>query len=179
MTTKEIEQLVREHSSYLLNRAYSLLSVKEDAEDLVQEVFVAICQPTASFAERSSVRTWLTAILNHKIADFYKKRYKGVKVDFDGVFNEHGEWSDSESLEKWDSQEKSTDSEEFTQTLENCMEKLPRHWKIVVGQTYFSETKSSQICTELNLSNTNYWKILQRSRIQLKQCLDMNWFNSL
>ncbi|MGL4805923.1 MAG: RNA polymerase sigma factor, partial [Bacteroidales bacterium] len=71
ITNKQLESWIDEHSSFLLNRAYSLLSVKEDAEDVVQEVFLSLYQSADSFEGRSSVRTWLTAVLHNKIADLY------------------------------------------------------------------------------------------------------------
>lgn len=36
--------------------------------------------------------------------------------------------------------------------------------------------KAPEVSQELNVSATNLWKILQRSRVQLRECLEVNWF---
>jgi RNA polymerase sigma factor (sigma-70 family) len=60
--------------------------------------------------------------------------------------------------------------------LEDCIEELPSRWKIPLKMYYLEEKKSSEVSQELNVSTTNLWKILQRSRLQLRECLDFNWF---
>ena len=176
ISTLIIEQWIDEHSEFLLKRALFSLSVKEDAEDVVQEVFLSLCEPKISYNEKSSVRTWLTAILNNKIADFYKKKYKITHVSFHQTFDDHGEWIEPQN--HWECDDEITTDPEFSSVLEGCMDKLPPQWKIIVGQAYFSGAKAFDICQSLNISHTNYWKILQRSRIHLKKCLNINWFNS-
>ncbi|MFK2298695.1 hypothetical protein ACIXMM_12595 [Bacteroides fragilis] len=46
----------------------------------------------------------------------------------------------------------------------------------MVNKCYLQEQKAAEICRELNLSVTNYWKLLQRSRLQLRKCIDVHWF---
>ncbi|MGL5957360.1 MAG: sigma-70 family RNA polymerase sigma factor [Phocaeicola sp.] len=179
ITTEQIEIWINEHSRYLLQRAYSLLSVKEDAEDVVQEVFLSLCNSHSSFEGRSSIRTWLTAILQNKIADVYKKRYRMQRASFNTVFDEHGEWKPDFAPIEWQHTEEAINDPEFVETFTNCLEKLPTQWKIIVDEAYFSEKKAYEICNSLQITASNYWKILQRSRIQLKKCLDVNWFQTI
>ncbi|MFY7815939.1 MAG: RNA polymerase subunit sigma, partial [Chryseobacterium taeanense] len=37
--------------------------------------------------------------------------------------------------------------------------------------------KAQEVSQVLNISTTNLWKILQRSRMQLRECLEFNWFS--
>lgn len=178
ITTDEIEEWINKYSSVLLARAYALLSVKEDAEDVVQEVFLSLCKPEISFDRRSSVQTWLIAILHKKIADLYRKRYKTVQTSFSSVFDKHGEWLEGYVPVEWEDNSHIMNDPEFTKIFSGCINKLPVQWKIIVAEAYFSENTASDICRNLNISNSNYWKILQRSRIQLRKCLDLNWFNT-
>lgn len=61
----------------LFDRAFYLLSNREDAEDAVQEVYVAAYSAMDGFQEKSAPLTWLMGILHHKITDLYRKKYKG------------------------------------------------------------------------------------------------------
>jgi RNA polymerase sigma-70 factor (ECF subfamily) len=178
VTTKQVEEWIDKYSPFLLNRAYFLLSNKEDAEDVVQEVFLSVCQSNSGYSGKSSVKTWLTAILHHKVADFYKKKYKSQSVSFTSIFDLHGEWRGEGDVTVWNNEEDLVDNEEFSTILQSCISKLPTLWKVIVCDVYFERRKAVEICTEKNLTDSNYWKILQRSRLQLKDCLQINWFNS-
>ena len=58
--------LINRHAAYLYGVARSLTGDEHEADDLVQEAFVASL--TAKFRAESSVRTWLVAILVNRSA---------------------------------------------------------------------------------------------------------------
>ena len=37
--------------------------------------------------------------------------------------------------------------------------------------------ETEEICNELRISSSNLWVIIHRARLQLKECLEGNWFN--
>lgn len=184
LSSFELEKWIDDYSGILLERAYYLLSNKEDAKDVVQEVFLSACKGKASFRGKSSPLTWLTSILHHKIADIYKKRYSegGTSLDFESVFDKHGEWKETDVMNPWEQEEHSTDvllnDEGFCRTFDRCMEHLPERWHVAVKLCYIEGRKAAEICKEMNLSANNYWKILQRSRLQLRECIETHWFNN-
>jgi RNA polymerase sigma-70 factor (ECF subfamily) len=47
---------------------------KEDAEEILNDVFFEALDTLAFFQKRSTVKTWLYTIAHNKIADFYRKR---------------------------------------------------------------------------------------------------------
>ena len=46
----------------------------QDAEDVTQEIFMAICESIDSFNGKSALSTWMRRIEFNKIADYYRKR---------------------------------------------------------------------------------------------------------
>jgi RNA polymerase sigma-70 factor, ECF subfamily len=44
------------------------------AEDVTQEIFIAVIRSIGSFEQRSKFSTWLYTIVNRQIADFYRRR---------------------------------------------------------------------------------------------------------
>lgn len=177
------ESLVEHYSKRLLNRAYYLLSNKEDAEDAVQEVFLAAYARRESFPDINSVEGWLLGILYHKVADIYKERYRKPMVDlhFEHDFDRNGEWKHTDVANTWEEQaetlEALLDNTDFRHSFYDCLDKLPLRWKIAVKLCYLQSKKASEICKELNITASAYWKLLQRSRLQLRECIDMNWFS--
>ncbi|MBS1320577.1 MAG: sigma-70 family RNA polymerase sigma factor [Parabacteroides sp.] len=182
LSTFELEKWIDDYSKALLDRAYYLLSDKEDAKDVVHEVFLSAYKSKGSFQGKSSPLTWLTSILHHKIADIYKKRYNGNTQLFsvDHFFDKHGEWIETDVADPWEQDDYAVsallNNADFYQVLNECLERLPRQWLMVVNKCYLQEQKAAEICRELNLSTANYWKLLQRSRLQLRKCIDIHWF---
>ena len=64
----EFEEIVRDYGDDLHRMARSLIPNREDAEDVLQETFLAIHQNRDRFEGRSSLKTWLVGILLKKVA---------------------------------------------------------------------------------------------------------------
>lgn len=73
-------QLVERYQGRLLAFARSRLSRKEEAEDLVQDTFIAFLEGLKNFRENASVETFLFTILRRKLIDFF--RGKQMRVTF-------------------------------------------------------------------------------------------------
>ncbi len=74
---KALHALVDRHGPLLLVIACSLTGNSADAEDLVQETFLAGMTGFKTFAGRSSVKTWLVSILMRQAAAW--RRRSGVR----------------------------------------------------------------------------------------------------
>ena len=60
-----------------INKVYNRVKSRvplQDAEDVTQEVFLAVVRSLDGFKYRSRFSTWLYTIVNRQIADFYRKR---------------------------------------------------------------------------------------------------------
>lgn len=180
-------ELVNEYSDKLYSWAFHKTSNKELAEDLVQETFLAAYKSFESFEGNSSTKTWLTSILNNKIIDYYRQKSKTfVFLDAsesqaalnksDSFFDENESWVESNTSNFWDNEKQLLDNDEFVFALEGCYDKLPINWKKAIQSKYILNVDAKQICNELNISTTNYWKVIQRSKLLLKQCLETSWF---
>jgi RNA polymerase sigma-70 factor (ECF subfamily) len=62
------------HRAFLVHYAQRRLQDPALAEDLVHDVFEAVMTGRASFGGRSAPRSWLVAILRHKIVDLVRER---------------------------------------------------------------------------------------------------------
>ena len=63
------ESWVDQYGDFLHRFTLSRIKDLSIAEDLVQETFLAASKARKNFQGRSSARTWLIAILKHKIVD--------------------------------------------------------------------------------------------------------------
>ncbi|PUV21754.1 sigma-70 family RNA polymerase sigma factor [Sphingobacterium athyrii] len=176
-----IQQWIDAYSDTLLDSALFLLSDKQDAEDIVQNVFISAFESYSSFEGRSSVKTWLMAILKNKVAEFYRKKYRHIdNVPLDRYFDQEGSWKNDDILQDWNEKDENLlDNNDFNKVMAECIDKLPLKWLIPVKLYYLEEKKADKVCQETGITATNLWKILQRGRMQLRECLEFNWFNIL
>jgi RNA polymerase sigma-70 factor (ECF subfamily) len=70
-------EIVDQYGRDLFRLALSLVRNPEDAEDLVQEVFIAAFEQLDRFEGRSTLKTWLIGILLRKVARFH--RYQRIR----------------------------------------------------------------------------------------------------
>ncbi len=179
------------YSDKLYSRAYYMTNNKEAAEDLVQETFLAALKGFEKFKGQSNPLTWLLAIINYKIIDYHRLRYKYPTINIENpigngnnkfphiFFDEDGRWRDEQRPLDWAFDEGHLlDNPAFNETLKKCMEQLPAQWFSAIQLKYLEEEDSSTICQDLSISATNYWQILHRAKLQLRKCLEMKWFKS-
>jgi RNA polymerase sigma-70 factor (TIGR02943 family) len=175
------------HRRYLLRVARLQLRDGDLAEDVVQETFLAAVAGRAGFSGRSSIRTWLTGILKHKIIDAirHKQRHPIVAAPFDetldadgldGMFTDEGAWKTPPA--DWGNPENALAQSEFMDVLARCLDKLPPATARVFTMREILELESDEICKELSITANNLWVILHRARMSLRQCLEQNWFAS-
>ena len=74
LSESDVGRWLDEHGDVLFCFARDRVRRREDAEDIVQEAFLAAIQAVASYEGRASERTWLLSILRRKIVDFYRRR---------------------------------------------------------------------------------------------------------
>ena len=176
-----------DHGDYLFQFAVVRVSDRIIAEDLVQETFLAALKNASTFDGNSSIRTWLTAILKHKILDHYRYIYKSGKnkidveagdiEDFIEKGSEKGRWKPERAPKNWSEQpDKSLSDREFMNVLKNCLKILPERIATVFKMSQLDEMETEVICKEMKISTTNYWVIMHRARTGLRHCLEIHWF---
>lgn len=175
---------VENHADYLYAYAVSRLNDEELAQDLVQEVFLAALQRADKFEGKSSERTWLTAILKHKVIDVYRKRSSGLnnatvklaEQEQQDFFVEDGHWSEAHYPREFKAEDSDPlHNKEFNKVLQYCMQKLPALWLAVFTMKHMEDQPSSVICSELKLTDANFWVIIHRTKLNLRACLQKTW----
>jgi RNA polymerase sigma-70 factor (TIGR02943 family) len=182
MQTRELAQWVSEHTEEMYKWALYKTSSRELAEDLVQDTFLAAAEKISGFKNQSTPKTWLFSILNNKIVDFYRQKVKmPVATDnqlFSTLFDEGGDWKVIKRPRSWDYEEHILDNDDFRQILKKCMDALPDKWSISVKLKYLTGKNGEEICQELDITPTNFWQIVHRAKVQLRDCIENGWFKN-
>jgi RNA polymerase sigma-70 factor (ECF subfamily) len=187
MPNAEFARELDPHRGYLLRVARLQLRDEALAEDVVQETLLAALSGSG-FSGKSSLRTWLTGILKHKIVDAIRRKRRQPTAasalgdieaeldieDFDAMFNERGAW-DTQPAD-WGDPEAALNQRRFLDMMEACLEKLPPNTARVFVMREVMELETDEICKELAINANNLWVILYRARMALRQCLEQSWF---
>lgn len=178
-----LSQWVREYTDELFSWAFYKVSDEEMAKDLVQDTFLAAAEKISGFKGESSPKTWLFSILNYKIIDVYRKKASKPAASepsgFMDFFDEDGSWLKSKRPQSWhDPEEQLLDDPDFLLVLKKCLEALPRKWNACINLKYLSEKSGDEICQEIGITPTNFWQIIHRAKLQLRECVDGNWFQN-
>ena len=135
------------------------------AEDLVHDVFEAVITGRAAFAGRSALRSWLTAILKHKIVDLVRQRAGLHSLDQSLGDDEEGGAFDIECPQPRPD-EVAEQREHLAQTLAR-IEALPAGLRDAMQQRVLQDGDTAQVCASLAISEENLFVRLHRARKQL------------
>lgn len=158
------------------------------AEDAVQEALAGALAGKKQFNNRAQIKTWVFAILKHKIIDIIRERARSpgtaISVDeipenaYDELFDDKGFWQEDSRPASWGNPEGSFSSQQFWQIFELCLTRLPENTARVFMMREMLGFDTDEICKELAISSTNCWVVLHRARMGLRLCLDERWFNA-
>jgi RNA polymerase sigma-70 factor (ECF subfamily) len=172
--TADLAREIDSHRSYLMRAARSKLREACDVEDVVQETIVAAWNGRAGFRGQSSLRTWLTGILHHKIVDAIRERQRRPLIATDAVDTGTGDGADDH-----DTVAAVTRSSEGAAAIYErrrfCIEVLdqleaysPKAAEIFVLREIDGEDTGA-ICRQLNVSSANCYVLLHRARAFLNE----------
>lgn len=150
------------HRSYLVRFAQRKLHDPMLAEDVVHDVFEAVISGRAAFAGRAALRSWLTAILKHKIVDLVRSRVGLESLDEPAL--------DDATLAMECPQpqpdEVAEQREQLRQTLAR-IEALPAGLRDVMRLRVLQDQSTEAVCETLAISEDNLFVRLHRARKQL------------
>lgn len=183
-TSTDPSAWVDQYGNYLYTYAYYRVNSSEVAQDLVQETFVAALKARDSFQGKSTEKTWLVSILKRKIIDHYRKQTRSreeVESNQSSPFisegPDRGKWDPHHRPREWPDDPSGMDRETFYRVLEMCMSLLPEKWSGVFRLRTLEELPAEQVCKELGITSSNFWVIMHRARLRLRECFEKNWYD--
>jgi RNA polymerase sigma-70 factor (ECF subfamily) len=193
----DLEELVAEHSDYLFRYARRYCDQRELAEDIVQDALLAAVKGFPSFKGNSSVRTWLTSILRHKIIDYLRsKPRREIPISqevkwaddkmsdiFGTLSTNFAEYPDHFLMNRapgaWnESPESILSQKDFFKSFQSCVSKLPDRLRDIFLLREVEEIDAGEIAAQLGISVGNVRVILHRARVLLRDCVDQTCFKS-
>ncbi|GAB5524627.1 MAG: RNA polymerase sigma factor [Roseivirga sp.] len=167
-----LEQLYSEFAERVFNTLISYTKNEEDAEELLQDVFVTIYNSAGSFQFNSSLSTWIYRIAVNKALDYLRKKKTRKRW---GIFT---------SLYVQDSAELKYESTDFVHPgvqMENkenakllfkAIDKLPENQKTAYILTQIEGLPQKEVAMIMENSQKSVEALVKRARLNLKKELE-------
>lgn len=159
-----LERFYRKHASAVYGFALRTVKNPVDASELLNEVMLEVWNKAASFAGRSSVRTWLLSITHHKAVDLVRRNAR----------HDH----DDESRIDTEAPERQTGSPldlelacEDGAHVRVCLDGLASGHRQVVYLTFFEGRSYPEIATILGIPDGTVKTRMLHAKRRLLDCL--------
>lgn len=151
ITGEDICALFNEYADMVYRIALNIVRNREEAQDIVMDVFNALLSKTA-FSSSEHIKAWLIRTAESRSLNVIKssrfRRNISIEDIFEGTLSES--FSDSEK-----------------ELIELVM-KLPDRLKTTVYMFYFEDMSAAEIAKALGITESNVYKRLERGRGILK-----------
>ncbi len=169
--------LVGRYHQPMLTLAASFVPNRAVAEEVVQDTWLAVLRGLDGFEGRSSLKTWLFAILVNRARTTGTKEQRSVPVAdpepavdpsrFDGG----GGWSDPP--EHWiEAAERRIEAGKLAHQVRAWIDELPPRQREVVLLRDVEGMSSEEVCAVLALTEGNQRVLLHRGRSRLRQLFE-------
>jgi len=158
----------------VFNLALNYLQNKEDAEEVTQDVFIAVHKSLNKFRGESQINTWIYRITINKCLDFIKAKKRKKRFSF---FTQINEYSVSNNLYRnhvFDHPGVLLEEKEALEILFNHINRLPSKQKTALILSKLEQKKQKEIAEIMQTSTKAVESLIQRAKINLKKLIDLN-----
>jgi RNA polymerase sigma-70 factor (ECF subfamily) len=169
--------LVERYHEPMLRLAGSFVPSRAIAEEVVQDTWLAVLRGLAGFEGRSSLKTWLFAILVNQARKTGTREHRSIPVaDPEPVvdpsrFDASGGWADPP--EHWiELAQGRMEAGKLADRIRVWLDELPARQREVVLLRDIEGMSSDEVCAVLALSDVNQRVLLHRGRSRLRQLFE-------
>jgi RNA polymerase sigma-70 factor (ECF subfamily) len=142
--------------SDFLNFTLNKVPNRADAEEIVQETFINSLRQISLFRGKSKLKTWMTSILLHEIADYYRKKYAKKALKTIPLFEE--------ILQK-----PLISSSDLNDKVEEVLYEMKKEYRDLLLQKYFDKKKVKDIAAKMKRTVKAVESDLFRARKEFKE----------
>lgn len=189
-------ELFRNLYKPMLRIATSILRNKQEAEEAVQEAWLGVVRGIDGFEGRSSLRTWIFAILFNQARSHAKKMGRMVRFS---PFEQETETPGEPCVDprffrppthpdpcRWamppapweENPEKRLLTEETFKIAREAIDDLPEAQRLVITLRDIEGCTAREVCDLLGLSDANHRVLLHRARTKVRHALNKYWENT-
>ncbi|MCC8934035.1 MULTISPECIES: RNA polymerase sigma factor [Rhizobiaceae] len=173
------DMLYRRHNAAMVRFCAGIVPARDIAEEITQETWVAVLSRIDLFEGRSSLASWIYAILINKART--RARREGRTVSFDDqlgespfamAFDGRGRWRTVPELWEELTPERHVEGRSVLHHVAAAIEMLPPAQRAVMILRGQQELDPAEVCALLGISEGNMRVLLHRARLAVRNALD-------
>lgn len=154
----EVASIYKQFHSELLGYVKSKIRSREDAEDILQNVFIKISSNVDKLAEDVKLKSWIFTITRNAIIDYYRGNANRKKVAISEEI--HEDLVEQEDIDP-------------TKGLDQCMNTmiglLPDEYRDIIVESEINGVKQKDLAEKYGIAYPSMRSRVQRGRERLKQ----------
>ena len=154
----EVAGIYEQFYQSLLNFVRSKIRSKEDAEDIVQNVFIKISSNLYKLAEKEKLKSWIFTITRNSIIDYYRMKNSRKSISMESAIEEN-------VLEH----EQRDPTMELDQCMTTMIGLLPAEYKDIIIDAELNGIKQKELAEKYNMAYPSMRSRVQRGRERLKK----------
>lgn len=178
-------ELVRKHQASLVRVAQTFVGNRATAEEVVQDTWLAVIEGLADFEGRSSLKSWMFAILANKARSRAAREGRVIAAgSLNGEiedqppvvdrkrFNGIGEWTDPPEF--WDevTPERVVGGRQMWSHVQEAINALPPSQRSVITLREIEQMDSDEVQEILGITAVNQRVLLHRARAQVRSFIE-------
>ncbi len=154
-------QLIDKHAAICLRVAERVLGNRDDAEDVVQNVWIKLWRDTPQWEERAKFSTWLYRVVVNASIDHQRviKRRGGSSDEIEELVDDIPAVDDTLILR------------ERSKIIEQAIQSLPERERVALVLSYYEELNGAEVAEILGMNLGALQVMLHRARKKLQQDL--------
>lgn len=157
-------KLVKRYEKSIYNYGIRMTSNREDALDLMQEIFTSVFRNLATYRGDGSFKAWLFRIASYRCVEFYRRKKPTQGLDDTPEMVCDAAAPDAVLFGSRDNQQ-----------LIQAMAQLPLAQKAVVELKFFGQFTFEEIAEQLNVSSNTVKSRLYSALEKLKSLLEVEY----
>lgn len=166
------KEMVRRYQNKLFAYLYRLVGNKEEAEDILQNVFVKVYKNIKRFDTKRKFSSWIYRIAHNEAVNFLKKRSRRHVVSIEDVETTkdklHTASLAKSPIDAWISKELKIE-------MQRALDKLPRKYKEALTLRYFLDKSYEEMSEILGKPVNTVGTLLNRAKKKLLEIIKKEW----
>jgi RNA polymerase sigma-70 factor (ECF subfamily) len=168
-------RLVLAYQDMVYNQAFRMMGELDAAEDATQEAFISAYRSMHSF-RGGSFKGWLLRIVTNACYDELRRRKRRPTTPLEPLDDDDEEIESPHWIaDPGETPEESTERQELSQAIQNCLDQLPDEFKAVVVLVDLQGVDYTEAASVMQTPLGTIKSRLARARLRLRDCLQGFW----
>ncbi|WP_330364314.1 sigma-70 family RNA polymerase sigma factor [Blautia hydrogenotrophica] len=159
----QFENLYKQYKNRIIAYISKRISSQEDAEELTGDIFLNLYKNRGSYEkEKSSMETWLFAITNNRLKNYYRDRKDEILTNSVEIYESSCEIS----------VEKEVFQRQMKEDISWALQRLSERERKILVKKYYQGKGAREIAEEMQITEGNVRVIAKRSLDKLKRIIN-------